>query len=91
VTLSVALALVLAGLPAGYGLRWLHEAHQRRQRERVLRALGGALPDWEVDARALEHKAHECTLHGNIYGAADMHRAADTTRARGRKRDREWA
>ena len=82
---------MLAGLLLGYGLRWLHEGYQQRQRERVLRALGGALPDWEVAARALEDVAHSCAMTGRIDGAAQIREQADITRCRGRKRDRQWA
>ena len=44
-------AIGLAGVFLGYALRWLHERSQQQQRERVLYALSGALPDWEQQAR----------------------------------------
>jgi len=85
----VTLAL-LAGLLLGYSLRWLHESYQHRQRERVLRALGGELPSWEIAARRMEEEAHRMALRCNVLGAADLHQFADIERRRGRKRDRQW-
>ena len=81
---------LLAGLLLGYGLRWLHEDYQQRQRERVLRALGGELPDWEVAARALEKHSHTQAMVGKYQHAEQMRREADTTRTRGNQRDRRW-
>jgi hypothetical protein len=88
---AVVSALLFVSVAAGYSLRWLHEGYQHRQRERVLRALGGALPDWEVGARALEEEAHECAMRGDSYRPAELREQADITRRRGRQRDRQWA
>jgi hypothetical protein len=83
----------------GYVGRILVEWSQRRHRERVLRALGGKLPDWEERARELEGRAHE-NLVARTPEGKDMNNAqriariyrgeADVTRKRGRRRDREW-
>lgn len=85
----------LAACALGYVGRIFVERAQRRQRERVLRALGGKLPDWEEQARALESRAHLCLsemtqLSGATHAANTLRAEADTTRRRGRRRDREW-
>lgn len=79
----------------GYVGRIFVEWSQRRHRERVLRALGGKLPDWEESARALEGRAqHALTEMTQVDVAASaariLRKEADTTRKRGRRRDREW-
>ena len=85
----------VAACALGYAGRIVVEWAQRRHRERVLRALGGKLPDWEVGARALEDRAHNCVLQLTdldtaTRGARMLRQEADTTRQRGRRRDREW-
>jgi hypothetical protein len=93
-------SLVLAGLIAGsavcgYVARVLVERFIERRRERALRALGGKLPDWEVHALELEARAHLAVstminLDTAVAAAQMLRREADTTRKRGRRRDREW-
>jgi GAF domain-containing protein len=78
------------GILVGYGLRWLYEDYRRRQLERVLRALGGELPDWEVAARDLEKHAVVQSRAGKYEHARLMRCEADTIRLRGRRRDRQW-
>jgi len=85
----------LAACALGYGGRVFLEWRQQRHRERLLRALGGKLPDWEEQARALESTAHLCLsemtqLSGATHAANTLRAEADITRRRGRRRDREW-
>lgn len=92
---KVYLVTYVAAGALGYIGRIFVEWHQRRQRERVVRALGGKLPDWELNAREIEERAHravmEMTHRTEAQGAARMlQKEADITRARGRRRDREW-
>lgn len=86
----------LAVCALGYVGRIFVERLQWRHRERVLRALGGKLPDWEEKARALEDMAHAALVNERkdlINGRRCVSiflAEADTTRRRGRRRDREW-
>jgi len=88
--------LVAAGAAAlGYVARVLVERYIHGRRERVLRALGGELPDWEKRARELETEAHhQITAQKVLNGAKEWARffqsEAEITRKRGRRRDREW-
>lgn len=87
----------LAACVLGYGARVFVERQQQRHRERVLRALGGKLPNWEQQARDLEDMAHEVVMQerkdlNNGERCASTYLAqADITRRRGRRRDREWS
>lgn len=80
----------LAACALGYGGRIVVERLQQRRRERVLHALGGQLPEWEQNARALEAKAQEMALIHSDYLADTLRQQADVTRKRGRRRDRQW-
>lgn len=89
------LATYVLACALGYVARIFVEWSQRRSRERVVRALGGRLPDWELCAREIEERAHravmDMTHRSEAEGAARMlQKEADITRARGRRRDREW-
>lgn len=79
----------LVSVVLGYGLRVLVERATERRRERVLRALGGKLPDWELRARALEDQSDAEALQGYSGIAASRQRDADLVRRLGRKRARE--
>lgn len=82
----------VASVAIGYGACYLVDRHRQRIRARVLRALGGQLPDWERDARKIEEAARDATLQ---YQSSDrvkqLWEQADIIRKRGRRRDREWA
>ena len=90
------LIMYLAACALGYCGRVFVERQQRRHRERVLRALGGKVPDWEEKARELEGLAQAAFTQeqkdlNNAKRCADRYLAqADVTRRRGRRRDREW-
>jgi len=92
-----AIITCIAGSVVGYCGRIFVERLQQRHRERVLRALGGKLPDWEEQARELEALAHSAIVHedkdlNNGARCAITYRAqADIIRRRGRRRDREWS
>jgi hypothetical protein len=91
--LAVAGALCFGGV--GYLVRGLVDRYRAAQRERVLRSLGGALPDWEVMARALEERAQQCVATMTQIDMArrcarGLRDEADITRRRGRARDRLW-
>lgn len=91
----VYLVTCVAACAIGYIGRIFVERRQRLHRERVLRVLGGKIPDWQADARRLEDRATAClaemTKLDNARGCARILQAeADTIRRRGRRRDREW-
>jgi hypothetical protein len=86
----LSVAACAACVLCGYVVRYLHERQLRSRRERVLRALGGQLPDWERNARNLEDQVQVEAMHGHWDNARRLRREADITRRRGQLRDRMW-
>ncbi len=80
----------LAAVALGHEARIVAERYRAKERERVLRALGGSLPDWEQAARKLEDAALDIAMRHGSHAANSLREQADITRKRGRRRDREW-